>query len=282
MWLTSRLGNLRRLTDQIGFARGGEAMLISAADRVARAFGARCTRPAVRLAVRGYDHPLYLRPGTSDLSAFLQIFTYRQYACLSYLENPKFIIDCGANVGYASAYLLQLFPGTKVIAVEPDPQNAETCRMNLAPYGDRAEVIAAAVWDKPVKLALRHNPSEREWSTQVVEAGSSGRGEGNSPGDPRVGHDLPDPDVTVRGIDMPALIARAGCRRVDLLKIDIEGAETQLFQNGAARWLPDIANIAIELHDTRSRKIFFAALANFQYDLASFGELTICRNLRAR
>ena len=42
--------------------------------------------------------------------------------------EPRFILDCGANVGYTSAYLLTRFPTAFLIAIEPDPGNAEILR----------------------------------------------------------------------------------------------------------------------------------------------------------
>lgn len=263
MHVASRLRNFRELKEQIGLGSACQAMFGSACDLAARKFGSRFRRPAIQLELRGYDHPLFLRPGTSDLSAFLQIFTHRQYECLSYVKNPELIVDCGANVGYASAYLLNRYPTARVIAIEPDPENVEICRMNLFPYGTRARILAAAIWDHPARLAIRRNPAGREWSTQVAEAS-------------------PDHSGVVRGMDMASIFDLGGGHDVDLLKIDIEGAELQIFGSDAAKWLRKVKNIAVELHSEESRQALFRALADFDYGNFCFGELTICRELKGR
>src|SRR5262245_9783341 len=72
---------------------------------------------------RSSMHPLFVRRGSSDLSVFDQIFIQREYACLDDLTGVRLIIDCGANVGYSSAYLLSRHPNSRIIAVESDPEN---------------------------------------------------------------------------------------------------------------------------------------------------------------
>ena len=86
-----------------------------------------------RLRAKDALYPLYCRPGTSDLEVFRQVFMERQYACLGAAPSPRLIVDCGANVGYSSAYFLSRFPDAKLIAVEPDSGNFQMLQRNLAP-----------------------------------------------------------------------------------------------------------------------------------------------------
>jgi hypothetical protein len=81
---------------------------------------------------------------------------------------------------------------------------------------------------------------------------------------------------------MNSLIAIAGGTTIDLLKIDIEGAELVLFGDTAKQWLPQVRNICIELHGADCEEAFFNALADFEYELEYSGELTICRDLRLK
>src|SRR4051794_15464208 len=67
--------------------------------------------------------PLELRLGSSDIDAFHQIYILEEYRCLRNLENVSLVFDCGANVGFASAYFLSCFPKARVVAVEPDERN---------------------------------------------------------------------------------------------------------------------------------------------------------------
>jgi hypothetical protein len=65
---------------------------------------------------------------------------------------------------------------------------------------------------------------------------------------------------------IPTLMHRLGVDRIDLLKLDIEGAEHDLFQDGAQDWLTSVHAIAIETHDafrTGSRAAVLRACVDF-------------------
>lgn len=212
-------------------------------------------------------HPVQVRLGdSSDLSVFRQIFQFHEYACMRDMPEPRVIFDLGANVGYASVYFLSRYPTVRVLAVEPDPGNFEQCRRNLAPYGDRAQVLLGAIWSRSCKLALSPGTFRdgREWSIQVREG------------------DEIEKDVTVNAWDIPSLLQLAGADSIDLLKIDVERSELEVFNGDSAAWLPKVRNICIELHGPDCEEAFTKALAPFDFDSCSSGELTIARNIQRR
>jgi FkbM family methyltransferase len=221
--------------------------------------------PTLEIKPRQALHPLVARlRGSSDMNVFGQIFARNAYAYLRSLSFPRWILDLGANVGYSSAYFLSCFPTAHVIAVEPDPANCELCRRNLHPYGNRARVVLGAAWPTRSKLMLSHGTfgDGREWATQVFAAA--------------------DREATVEGYDIPSLLEMTGGERIDILKIDIERTELDLFGSHLSSWLPAIQNICIELHGADCDKVFFDALGAFDYELQRSGELTFCLNLRPR
>jgi FkbM family methyltransferase len=236
----------RRLADQLGFPE--------------RAIWHVHPHPAI--------HPLEVRlRGSSDESAFDQIFISRQYAPLRDLTQARLVLDLGAYAGFSSAYFLSAFPNALVVAVEPDERNLSMCKTNLEPYGDRAIVVHGAAWSKSCNLGVlqaRYRDG-REWSTQVSEL-----------------DDALESSASVRGWDVASLIELANGETVDLLKVDIERAELSVFDSSSRVWLPRIRNICIELHDKGCEDAFFSAIRDFDYELETCGELTICKNLRER
>jgi FkbM family methyltransferase len=200
------------------------------------------------------------------MGVFRQIFLLDEYASIRNLPSPTCILDLGANVGYSSAYFLSCFPTATVLAVEPDPGNFELCRKNLAPYGERAQVVLGAVWSKRCKLVLSRGVfgDGREWATQVYEG------------------EVEKDQAFVESWDVPGLMELVGTKDVDLLKIDIERSELEVFSANTSAWLSSIRTICIELHGDDCREVFVGALRGFEYTSEISGELTICRNLRPK
>lgn len=242
----------RRLSAKLGRRQAVRVRLVGLAGRLGLH-----RRACITLFSAPLRHGVVARIASTDFDVFGQVFRDGEYAVLADLD-PAVIVDCGANVGYTSAYLLSIFPRARVIAIEPFAANAALCRRNLAPYGERARVIEAAIRGEPGRLAIDATDGN-EWGIEVRAV---------RPGEPG----------TVDAIDIPSL----GLPQIDLLKVDIEGSEVSLFGPGAAAWLPSVANIAVELHGPECERVFFAALEGYDYALARSGELTICRNLRRR
>lgn len=189
----------------------------------------------------------------------------REYQPLENIGRLSLILDLGANVGYSAAYFLSRFPNSRVFAVEPDSRNVELCRLNLLPFRDRAVVIHGAVWSKPALLSIGNGTfgDGREWATQVVPtpAGQEGK---------------------VKGWDVASLLSMTGADYIDLLKIDIEGSEIEVFGESATEWLPRIRNLCIELHGPECSERFFKTMSGFEYFCEHSGELVICKNIKRR
>lgn len=212
----------------------------------------------------GVPYPLSIRPGSSDMDVIRQVFVEREYACLDDLPQVGLVIDCGAYGGFSSSYFLSSFTSCQVIAVEPDPANFALLQRNLAPYGSRAKAVRAAVWDAPAKLALSSGfyRDGREWSRQVRRC-------------------APGEQPQFEGIDVGTLLRESGHERISLLKVDVEGAETLIFNGEADPWLDRVDAIAIELHDDSAfgdgSAAFHSAIRRHRFKTSRSGELTICR-----
>ena len=81
------------------------------------------TKKLSKLTSKVLRYPVFARPGSSDLLVFDQIFVEHEYRPLDAVKNAELVIDCGANVGYSSAYFLSKYPECFVIAVEPEDGN---------------------------------------------------------------------------------------------------------------------------------------------------------------
>lgn len=89
-------------------------------------------------------------------------------------------------------------------------------------------------------------------------------------------------EMKVESFDVPSLIALGGGGPVDVLKVDIEGSEAEVFSNNPDKWLPSVKNIVIELHGPECERSFENALKNYQCESFPYRSVTVCRNLMAK
>ncbi len=136
-------------------------------------------------------------------------------------------LDCGANVGVTVHE--ELAAGAKtVVAIEPAPENLECLRRNFAPEiaSGRVIVVPKGVWDKDDFLTLRVDPKNSAADTFVLHREGA----------------LDVEKVPLTTID--ELVADLKLRRVDYIKVDIEGAEPKALagaRNTLARFKPRIS-----------------------------------------
>jgi len=176
----------------------------------------------LKLTVPGSSYRVVARREGSDRASFEHVFggAYE----LDVPVEPKLIVDLGANAGYASVFFALRYPSARVIAVEPVPENARLVRKNVSRLG-RVDVVEAAAWPRPARLTLV-DPGKSFWGMRVAE----------------------DAAGEVAAVTIPALLERAGVGRIDILKVDIEGAEAELFSENTA-WLERVGVLVLELHD---------------------------------
>ncbi|UPT71443.1 MAG: FkbM family methyltransferase [Flavobacterium sp. JAD_PAG50586_2] len=173
----------------------------------------------------GIKYPISLRPIFSDLMIFQDIFLDHHYNIG--VKNPKIIIDCGANIGLFTVLMKNRYPDAKIIAIEPDPENFIELKKNGSKYSD-VFFENYGVWNTDTKLKVSDKYNRGKWGIVVEE-------------------DLVDSNI--ESISINTLIKKYNIDIIDILKIDIESSEKQLFSSNYQAWLPKVRKIVIELHD---------------------------------
>jgi FkbM family methyltransferase len=174
------------------------------------------------------EHPVHLRPGSTDNCVFKQIFL-KQDLNIPALEDiePKRILDLGANIGMSSLYLKNRFPDAEIVGVEPDSSNGEMYRKNLRHYPD-VSLLETAV----------------RGSNQKVSKVDNGRGES--------GYEMKIDDEGCAAVTIPGIMEQYGWNSIDLVKIDIEGSEKSVFEGEVEKWLPKTKVLFVELHEMKA------------------------------
>ena len=200
----------------------------------AREAGAWCTGQTVLHTVTRRDcaHPFRLRLPSSDVPTCRQVFVKDEYDFVT--ERPlRTIIDAGANIGLASIRFANRFPDARIVAIEPEAANFALLRANVAPYPNIIPV-QAALWCSDGEIELV-DPGLGHWG-YMVDAPAAAT---HLP--TRVCH-------RVRAVTVGTLIEAHGLGRIDLLKVDIEGAEREVFADTTG-WIDRVDAIIVEEHD---------------------------------
>jgi FkbM family methyltransferase len=161
-----------------------------------------------------------LRPGTADLHIYDDVFREGEYDVN--VGTPKFIVDAGAHIGLTSVFFAKRYPAAKIVAIELDPRNYAVLCENVKPYPN-VTPVHAGLWTHETSLSVS-NPREDTWGFRAKEGGE------------------------IRAVTIKGLMNANGVDRIDLLKIDIEGAEKGVLED-AQDWIGAVGSIVIELHD---------------------------------
>jgi FkbM family methyltransferase len=168
------------------------------------------------------NHKLKIVDSASYLFTKKEIFDLEIYKFNSQNEKP-FIIDCGANIGLSVIYFKQLFPNAEIIAFEPDDRVFKALRFNLESFQlSDVALIKKACWNEETTL--------RFYS------------EGADGGRVAMNFDT-EQIIYVETIRLRNFLRR----KVDFLKIDIEGAEIKVLED-CSDLLSNVEKIFVEYH----------------------------------
>lgn len=141
------------------------------------------------------------------------------------------VIDIGANVGFFSLLAWYKLPAAKVIAFEPIARNFKVLKKNTERIAtERLLANHAAVSDVVGEIVLRFNDQAITTSASLLASSTGGTEE------------------SVRSTTLTAILEENQLQKVDLLKMDCEGAEYSIIYNSPAELFENINCIAMETH----------------------------------
>jgi len=198
----------------------------------------------------------YFRPFSSDSLVVKQHFfstelkpVVEYFQSISYV--PSLMVDAGGNIGAAARFIQLHFPKIKTIVIEPSEENCRLILMNCEEVDYK--LFPNALWHQSEKLSL--DMTKEAWGIRV----SSFSGKGKS----------------VEAITLQTILNQAGWGVPDFLKIDIEGAEEEIFEKD--RELKQILNkvrcVSIEPHSEKGSLLIRNVLNECGFKIAHHGEL---------
>lgn len=173
-----------------------------------------------------------LRLGTSDFHVLKEIYVTEVYgfarpALAGIQPRTATVLDLGANIGLTVRLWGRLFPGSTIVAVEPDAGNLELCLANAE--GVDATVRGIRCFAGGSSRVASLDRSLGAWAYRMAD------GAGGTDATP------------VRTVPEIMELAGLGDSPIDLLKCDVEGSEVEIF-HGAPAWIARVGAILAEVH----------------------------------
>jgi FkbM family methyltransferase len=189
----------------------------------------------------GYTAAVTLRALSGDIFVLHEVLTFACYRIPNWRiapETVRTVIDAGANIGITSLYFAARYPQARIYSVEPLPENFALLEANVA---NEPRI-------KPI------NGCVTGVSNGTVQFTTDGPTWGN-----RIGNS----GITVPAFTIGELCRKEDLEKVDLLKIDIEGAEKEVLAN--ADFFDRVRNLIIELHNDYDFESFQSDVDAFDF-----------------
>lgn len=149
------------------------------------------------------------------------------------LARPAAVADFGAHRGEFLAAFASEHPISRALLVEADPALAESLKQSL---GDEADIVHAAVVAENKQGTVTFTRSIEPESSSIFREWSAAQG-------------IAD-EVTVPTLEFSDAVNRFG-ERIDLIKMDVEGAEIGILESASASNLASCYQLTVEFHDKR-------------------------------
>ena len=175
----------------------------------------------------GLNRTVYFRKKTKDFETFKEIFNQNIYN-IKLPIVPHSIVDAGANIGLASLFFKMKFPESEIIALEIEESNIDMIKKNTKNLSNFS-LERKALYNNKSFFKIE-NPYNATNSFVVKEVNETD-------------------DYNVKSITLDEILVQKNWETIDLLKIDIEGAEKKLFESNYENWLPKTKIIMVETHD---------------------------------
>lgn len=218
----------------------------------------------VSLPVPGSLHECLVRFGGSDPTVYVEVLLKREYF-VPFASPPAVVVDAGANTGLSALFFATMYPSARIFAIEPESTNYELLLRNTRALPSITPIRAALV-GKPGQVDVV-DPGDGPWGFQARNVAE--------PSESRVVEQ-------VDGLTVDQLLQKYGIEHIDLLKMDIEGAELEVMADSRT-WLSKVDTIVAELHDRFRRGCslsFYSATNSFPFEWHRGENVFVSRSVR--
>jgi len=224
------------------------------------------TEDIVEITREDIKSSMFLRNNSSDVLVYKDVIDSKEYEFTA-TKEPRTIIDAGANIGLTSVFFANKYPNAKIIAIEPDESNIKILEMNIKPYKN-IHLIKGALWDSVGEIDLL-DAGLGNWGFMVGNEKDTN------------GIKLPATSkYKTKTITIEKICELYELDEIDILKIDIEGSEKEVFNN-SSQWINKVNLIVVELHERMKKgcdKAFYGIRKYFDKCCKNHEDIYLIKN----
>lgn len=247
LWLAGRAIRIfAGLTSVCPSASAGAKLAIRSLALCAQELTGSAKRHWARIELRiGGETRSVLISGISELAVAHEVLVGEEYA-VTLPTDPRTIIDLGSNVGLSVLFFQSRFREAETHGFEADPETFRVLRANTRQVPRVKVTNAAVAGARERRVFYRHRAS---WTSSLAAGGNDQR-------------------IELTTITLSDALDLAGWPSVDLLKIDVEGAELDILSDAQA--LSRCQAVIGEFHSVQagvSREQFFKLFDSFDVEI---------------
>jgi len=205
-------------------------------------------------------YPFSLRKGNIfDFFTYEEVILKKSYS-IPLDFSPKTIIDGGGNIGLTAAFLASRFPDATIVTLEPDGENFALLKKNTSAYKNIYPIQAGVWWHKAHLLVKESGHGNNGFTVDETEDAAPN---------------------AVPALGIADIMTQMQWSSVDLLKLDVEGSEKEIFSRNHEAWLPKVKVLVVETHDRMKKgcsKAVFNTINNYNFSFAVAGENVVFTN----
>ena len=167
------------------------------------------------------------RPGSMD-EAIIKEMEKDIYQIKDYVKNHDIVLDVGAYTGIFASFVKGIFPNTKIICIEPIPDNFTELKKNL---GDSVIAEEAALMHKSGKIKMFDYGLKSSACHSIYRFGF-----------------FKGKKIEVKTITLEEIIKKNNIDKINYLKFDCQGSEFDIIPNINPGTLAKIDYIGLEVH----------------------------------
>ncbi len=203
--------------------------------------------------------PFFMRDNPFDYATFEEVVLKETYN-IEVPFYPQYIIDGGGNIGLTACFFASKYPNATVISIEPDLENYKILKNNINGYKNITG-IQRGIWKSNTYIKI----IDSEVGCNAFTVTESDH----------------EDATAIKAVGIFNLMAEFNFPKIDILKLDIEGSEKEVFEENFETWLPKTKILIIELHDALkpgcSRSVF-NAIGKYDFSFSIKGENIIFTN----